>query len=247
MERIGLMITRGQVEHLGHACLKRLMLENHKTNIIGFGSSEKSGTSDNPLTHQQKVEAHNLVWGDAFHCVGLEDIGAKDNPDDWMAYVLHQIKVLGVDAPTDFYAGSILEARWYSSYFVDLCENPVFIDGNIKTWENPFTKRRIHIVDRSRDLVISSSEVRRLIEARDNLWKTKVLSQLHGFYEYAYPGHLRTPIQLYGDVTKWPGLSVYPKNTLGVCHETKSVYQLRADGKWRIFNSQESSLKSLGD
>jgi hypothetical protein len=62
-DRVGLMITRGQVEHLGHVALKAQMMLDNGRNIIGFGSSQKSGVLGNPLTPDQKRRAQLGAWG----------------------------------------------------------------------------------------------------------------------------------------------------------------------------------------
>lgn len=250
--RVGLMITRGQIEHLGHAALKAQMMVDNSYNIIGFGSCQKSREFGNPLTADQKRRAQQGAWGDAFKMVFLQDIGATDRSDDWVDYVMDRIRTNQLPEPTDFYAGSIHEARWYESFFADMRGSTPKTRGLFQVWENPETGKRIHILDRKANFAISSSEVRTLIERRDDLWKDMVPAKLWDFYDWEYPPELREAIILPAEQTLWPGLESYPVGTKGVLpkHLPVSfdgrVYILRADGKWRV-RTEADAAKSLGD
>lgn len=244
-KRVGLMITRGQIEHLGHTALKAQMLVDNSYNIIGFGSSQKSREFGNPLDADQKRRAQQGAWGDAFKMVFLQDIGATDRSDDWLDYVLDRIHTNQLPEPTDFYAGSLHEARWYESSFAPLKGDPTHVRGLFKVWESAETGKRIHILDRKLNYTISSSEVRTLIERRDDGWKDMVPAKLWDFYDWEYPPELRDAIDLHGDT--WPDLDIYPIGTKGIsADDPENVYLLRADGKWRPRTSADDA-KSLGD
>lgn len=244
-DRVGLMITRGQIEHLGHTALKAQMLVDNSYNIIGFGSSQKQREFGNPLTPDQKRRAQLGAWGDLFKMVFLQDIGATDRSDDWADYVMDRINSNQLPAPTDFYAGSTHEARWYESHFTRTLGEATYQRGLFKVWEDPVTGKRIHILDRKANYTISSSEVRTLIERRDPAWKDMVPARLWNFYDWEYPPELRDAIDLKGE--PWPDLSQYPVSTKGISKEDPDhVYLLRADGKWRSRTSADDA-KSLGD
>lgn len=257
-DRVGLMVTRGQVEHLGHVALKAQMMLDNGRNIIGFGSSQKSGVLGNPLTSDQKRRAQLGAWGEAFKMVFLQDIGATDLSTDWADYVFDRIRSNQLPAPTDLYAGSRAEARWYESHFARLDGDPTMVRGLFEVWENPNTGRRIHILDRRRHIEISSSEVRSLIERRDPRWRNMVPAKLWDFYEWEYPPELRDAVLLPEAQQHWPDARDYPVGTKGVkasdaaaqragrAQGVLPIWILRDDGVWRL-RSPEDDRKSLGD
>ena len=246
-DRTGLMITRGQVEHLGHGALKAQMMLDNSRNVIGFGSSQKSGEFGNPLTQDQKKRAQQGAWGDVFSMVFLQDIGATDRSWDWADYVFDRIASHQLPAPTDLYAGSVHEARWYEEHFAPLKGAPTYRRGLFDVWESTTTGKRIHILDRKMHIAISSSEVRTLIERRDPDWRDMVPAKLWDFYEWEYPPHLRDAIDLPDPEEFWPDAAEYPIGTKGIRDRDKeTVYILRADGKWRP-RTDADNAKSLGD
>lgn len=245
-DRVGLMISRQQVEHLGHSAIKAQMMLDNATNILGSGSSEKAAVPGNPLSPDQKLRAQKGLWGDSFKMVFLQDIGATDRTTDWADYVFDRIRSHQMPEPTDFYAGSTHEARWYESHFAVAKGDPTGVRGNFVFWENPITGKRLHILDRSKHLPISSSEVRDLIERRDDTWKSFVPARLWDFYEWEYPPHLRVAITWDGE--DFPPSDRHPVGT--TCIRTAHsdlVWSLRDDGKWRVRDPKEAGLKSLGD
>ena len=248
-DRTGLMVTRGQVEHLGHVALKSQMMLDNGRNVIGFGSSQKSAEFGNPLTPDQKKRAQQGAWGDVFSIVFLEDIGATDRSTDWADYVFDRIRSHQLPEPTDLYAGSLHEARWYEAHFAPLSGAPAHRRGLFDVWESPVTGKRIHILDRKMHIAISSSEVRTLIERRDPAWRDLVPAKLWDFYDWEYPPALRSAIALEGTEDDWPGLDDVPAGTKGVeagAPREAPVMILRADGKWRP-RTEADDAKSLGD
>lgn len=170
-DRVGLMVTRGQGIHLGHVALQAQMLADNSRNIVAFGSSEKSGAFGNPFTTEQKRHALHGLWGAAFKIIELQDIGASDRLTDWADYVFDRIDRNQLPEPTDIYAGSKVEARWYEGHFASLDGAPSYRRGSFDVWENRRTGRRIHILDRDMTPDLSASQVRTLIEQRDPAWK----------------------------------------------------------------------------
>jgi hypothetical protein len=246
-DRTGLMITRGQVEHLGHGALKAQMMLDNSRNVIGFGSSQKSGEFGNPLTQDQKKRAQQGAWGDVFSMVFLQDIGATDRSSDWADYVFDRITTHQLPEPTDLYAGSVHEARWYEDHFAPLKGPPTYRRGLFDVWESFETGKRIHILDRKLHIAISSSEVRTLIERRDPDWHDMVPAKLWDFYDWEYPPHLRDAIDLSEIEEFWPDTKNFPIGTKGIWDGNgDTVYILRADGKWRP-RTDADDAKSLGD
>ena len=134
--RVGLLVGREQVQHLGHNAIKSQMALDNSTNILAMGSSEKHGQPGNPLTPDQKIRAQKALWGDVFKIVALQDIGATDRPTDWADYVFDRIKSNLLPEPTDYYAGSIHEARWYAAHFAEPTGEPTGRRGTFVYWEN---------------------------------------------------------------------------------------------------------------
>ncbi len=251
-DHIGLMVSRGQMETLGHGKLKKQMMLDNSRNILCLGSSEKHGVEGNPLTPDQKRIAHQGLWGDAFKLCMLQDIGATDRTTDWADYVFSRIAANNMPEPTDFYAGSRHEARWYEAHFARITDKPDYRRGDFDVWENPETGKRIHILDRQVD-GISSSEVRTLIEQRDDRWKNMVPALLWDFYEWEYPPHLRVAIEVGPDnvshmpVHDFPSRDQVPVGTKAIyADEPERVFILRDDGNWRVRTEAENA-KSLGD
>lgn len=244
--RVGLIVTREQVQHLGHGAHKTQMIMDNSTNIIASGSSQKSGVYDNPLTHDQKRRAQKGAWGDLFKMIFLEDIGATDRSTDWGDYVFDRIKTNKLPEPTDLYAGSKHEARWYEHQFASLAGPASYTRGMFEVWENPETGKRIHILDRTKHIPISSSEVRSMIERRDITWHNFVPQTLWEFYEWEYPPHLRAAIERDSEAD-FP-TEHYPIGTKAIVRsKPDEIFILRADGKWRVRTEAELTAKSLGD
>lgn len=247
--RTGMTVSRNQVIHLGHAALHNQMLIDNSRNIMCSGSSQKSGVFDNPLTPDQKKRSLQGLWGDLFSIVFLEDIGATDRSTDWADYAFDRIRSHQLPEPTDLYAGSVHEARWYEQHFASLKGAPAYRRGLFDVWENEHTGKRIHILDRKIHLPISASEVRTLIERRDPTWQNFVPAKLIDFYEWEYPPALRDAIELSGPEESWPSLDAMPVGTKGVTDSEDReapVMLLRADGKWRP-RTVADDAKSLGD
>jgi len=250
--RVGLMITRGQIEHHGHAVLKQRMIRDNGFNIIGFGSCDKFRQPGNPLTAEEKLAAHEILWGDKFSHVFLQDLGATDHPDEWIDYVLSKIRSQHLPAPTDFYAGSKQEARWYTGHFSSLEGEPSYSSGGFEVWEDAVTGRRIHIADRTLGQAYSSSRVRALIEARDPDWQAEVDEKLFRFYEQVYPPGMRVPVEVHtapqGCKSLLQALALqHPVGTRVVHTATGEMQILRDDGKFRTYDPVDETAKSLGD
>ena len=244
-DSVGLMLTRGQGIHLGHTALQAQMLVDNGRNIVAFGSSQKSGEFGNPFTTDQKRRALQGLWNGAFKIIELQDIGASDRASDWADYVFDRIARNQLPEPTDLYAGSVTEARWYRQHFADLDGPPSFTRGAFQVWENADTGRRIHILDRDQGLRLSASQVRTLIEQRDPSWRDFVPAKLWDFYEWEYPPELRAAVEMPAGSWSLPEEGHYPVGTK-LLGQDGEILILRDDGKWRPRTAAESG-KSLGD
>lgn len=241
--RVGFGVFRIQGLHHRHAALMFRMIADNGRNIVGIGSVQKSGESGNPFSADQRRQAVAGLLGDKMKIVMLQDIGATDEGSEWSDYVFDRIAAAGLPEPTDFYSGSRHDARWYEDRFMPLRGDPDRVNDGVMTWESG--GKRVHIMDRSSGEVISSSEVRAMIERRDPEWKLHVPGILHDFYERNYPGHLRVAVTL-AEGDPMPGLETYPVGTKLLAEGMSEVVILRADGKWRP-RSEAESRKSMGD
>lgn len=244
-ERVGLMITRGQMIHMGHVALQSQMLVDNSRNIVALGSSQKSREFGNPFTTDQKRRALQGLWNGAFKMIELQDIGASDRATDWADYVFDRIKRNQLPSPTDLYVGSKVEARWYVHHFAELSGQSSFTRGAFEVWENPNTGMRIHVLDRDEHFRISASQVRTLIEQRDPAWRDSVPAKLWDFYEWEYPPELRAAVEYPFANGALPPDGEYPVGTKLLGPEGE-ILILRDDGKWRPRTVAESA-KSLGD
>ena len=176
----------------------------------------------------------------------LEDIGATDRSTDWGDYVFDRIASNQLPEPTDLYAGSKHEARWYEHHFASMAGERSYTRGMYDVWENPDNGKRIHILDRKLHVPISSSEVRSMIERRDPGWRSFVPQKLWDFYEWEYPPHLRSSLE-FSSPDEFP-TEGYPVGTKAVIADAPDeIYVLRDDGKWRVRPESELTAKSLGD
>lgn len=242
---VGLMVTRGQGIHLGHVALQTQMLVDNSRNIVAFGSSQKSGEFGNPFTTDQKRRALQGLWNGAFKMIELQDIGASDRVTDWADYVFDRIARNQMPEPTDLYAGSKTEARWYQQHFAELSGPPSYTRGAFEVWENETSGKRIHILDRDKHVQISASQVRTLIEQRDPAWRDSVPAKLWDFYEWEYPPELRAAINLSDFDDRGADQDAYPVGTKAITGDGQIVI-LRDDGKWRPRTAAENT-KSMGD
>lgn len=245
-DRIGLMTSRLQGITLGHGALMSQMTLDNSRNIMGIGSTEKSGVPGNPMSPEQRRMSLQGLCGDAFKIIFLRDIGSTDRSTDWVDYVLSRIESAGMPAPTDFYSGSKHDARWYQERFASLESEPSYRRGAFDVWESEDGRNRIHILDRTRHVPISASEVRSLIEQRDPTWRNFVPARLWNFYEWEYPPELRVALDvedpnmiINGDPKR------YPVGTKLV-GDGGEILILRDDGKWRVRTAAENA-KSMGD
>lgn len=249
-DRVGLMVTRGQVmTEEGHGALQARMFFDNSRNIIAFGSSQRSREPGNPLTADQKRRALYALWGDAFKMIFLQDIGATDRNSDWADYVLDRIRTNQLPDPTDLYAGSVHDARWYEGMFAPLTGEPSYKRGGFDVWENRETGKRVHILNRHTNrLAVSASAVRDLIERRDPSWRDFVPARLWEFYEWEYPPELRVAVEWPFGVDALPGADEYPLGTKLLARGRPEVLVLRDDGRWRPRTPAEiANAKSLGD
>lgn len=170
MKTTSLAVMRLQPLHRGHCRLINRMIQDFEVVIVGIGSADKSRTSHNPFTIEERIEMVRNVFGKRVKIVPLEDIGLVDITDEWCDYVLHKIESVGLPRPTDYFCGSKADSLWYKYHF----------DGD-----------HIHIRDRSSHNVPPATEIRTAIQLRDDSWKEFVPVLNHEIVEQNYPEKYR--------------------------------------------------------
>jgi nicotinamide mononucleotide adenylyltransferase len=224
--RIGLVVMRAQPLHRGHAALINLMRSDCDIGIVAFGSTQLSRVVRNPFTFEQRVEMLRAVFAGTVKPLPLVDIDSNVNTDDWVDYVLDKIRKLNLPLPTDYYSGSISDAKWYVNRFARLTD-PVTEVGFVKSYQGK-EGRRLHIMDRSLYQIPPAEEIRSLIERRDDEWKQYVPARLANYIEWNYPPELR--VALTSD--KLPADDAVPVGTR--CKVGNDLHRLHDDGKWRV-------------
>ena len=192
---VGFGIFRGVPVHNGHGDTANNMIFNHKEVIIGIGSANSKDLRRVPYSIEVRQQMWRNMFGNRIKFVPLADLGLVDYADEWYEYVLNKIAKLGLPLPTDYYSGSEVDAKWYTNYHAG--HDPICTDaGTYKIYHNRGTNRRLHIIDRSKRVVISGSDLRTSIELRDDSWKQWVPRVNHDLVENEYPPQLRIPLQL---------------------------------------------------
>ncbi len=229
--RVGLAVMRMQPPHRGHSALINLMRSDCDTAIVAFGSTQISRVVRNPFTFEQRLDMVRAVFGTSIKPLPLVDIDSNVNSDDWVDYVLDKVRKLNLPAPTDFYTGSVQDAKWYVNRFAQLTD-PVQEVGFVKTFTSPDSGRRLHIMDRSQFRIPPAEEIRSLIERRDAEWQQYVPARLVNYIEWNYPPELR--VALSGSTL--PAAETMPVGVRFALRDQngQTLYRLHDDGKWRV-------------
>lgn len=230
--RVGLVVARMQPPHRGHAGLINLMRSDCDVAIVAFGSTQHSRVMRHPFTFEQRVEMIRAMFGPTVKPLPLVDIDSNVNTDDWADYVLDKIRKLNLPEPTDFYTGSVQDAKWYVNRFAQLTD-PMIQVGTTRTYTSPRENKRLHILDRSLLDLPPAEEIRSLIERRDDEWKNYVPARLLNFIEWNYPPELRVAL-IGSQLPEADAMPVGTRFTLKAADGSSSLYRLHDDGKWRV-------------
>lgn len=225
--RVGLIVAELQTVHWGHVRLMMEMAASCDTGILAIGSTQLHGIEGHPFSFDQRKDMVRAVFGPQFKILPLQDIDASLETGDWLKYVLARVASASLPAPTDYFTGSTIDARFYTDYFASL-DDPSASNGPVRSFISPDQGRRLHIVDRASALSLSGREVRHLIEARDPEWRNYVPAKLWSYIERYYPPHLRTAIKTGGVMPE-----DVPVGTRCLVGNDPTVLVLRDDGKWR--------------
>jgi cytidyltransferase-like protein len=110
---VALAIMRLQPLHEGHKILINEMLKRCDEVIIGVGSTQESKTEKNPFTYEERKKMLKDAFKDKIKIIPLIDIGAKTK-EEWVDYVLCELKKYSLPTPTHYFSGSKEDANWYN-------------------------------------------------------------------------------------------------------------------------------------
>ena len=192
--RTGLVIGRFQPPHMGHVRTIERMLEECDTVIVCVGSTQLKAQVRHPFPWEVRKEMLERLFGSRVRMLPLVDIDSLDTKEDWLRYVLKRIRQQNLPEPTDFYAGSIVDARWYSQHFAGNGKTCIRQEPEITTYEHEDRSKRLHIAHDPAALPINATDLRTLIELRDPEWMAYVPEAIHDLVDYHYPGDLRLPV-----------------------------------------------------
>jgi nicotinamide-nucleotide adenylyltransferase len=143
----GLFIGRFQPYHTGHQLVIQGMTKLCGKVVIGIGSSEKSGSAENPYTAQERKEMiqQALQDEDIIPLFDIVFVNLPDHDDDaqWTQHVLEQV-------------GKV-DQVWTGNEWTQKC-----FDG------------KLEVKDIKEVPGISSTTIRQMIKDKDMDWKTKV-------------------------------------------------------------------------
>jgi hypothetical protein len=188
MKRVALAIMRIQPLHKGHTRIINKMNEDYETVLLGIGSTQKSRELWDPWTFEERKTMIRNVYGDRVKIVQLQDLGTTDGSNDWVDYVLGKIKKLGMPEPTDYFTGSLADARWYTGRFVlnDVSKVEDHTDFVVNGVE-----RKLHIIERSRSPYPPATDLRTFMSLRDDSWKQWIPAVNWDLVESTYPEGFR--------------------------------------------------------
>ena len=112
--KLGIIVGRFQVLHLGHTDMIQTAIELCERVGVFIGSSQESGTKKNPFDYEKRKEFLKLCFGDQIEVYPLPDIHVGNNAA-WGDYVLSSAKEVLGETPDVFISGE--ESRrdsWFS-------------------------------------------------------------------------------------------------------------------------------------
>lgn len=88
---LGILVGRFQTIHTGHEQMIRTALSLCDQVGVFVGSSQESGTANNPFPYGIRKELLNLLFGESIRVFPLPDIGVGNN-GTWGEYVLQNVR-----------------------------------------------------------------------------------------------------------------------------------------------------------
>ncbi|MBQ7475210.1 MAG: adenylyltransferase/cytidyltransferase family protein [Clostridia bacterium] len=88
---LGIVVGRFQMIHAGHVDMINAARRACDSVAIFIGSSQESGTAQNPFTYETRAEMFRRVFGDSVKVFPLPDIGVG-NVGQWGEYVISTVR-----------------------------------------------------------------------------------------------------------------------------------------------------------
>ncbi len=157
----GLILGRFQMLHSGHEYIINQALEMCEEVLIFIGSSDKSGTEENPFDYETRRTMLELIYNDKIKIAPLPDLGIG-NVFGWGDYVIDSAKNLGFEPDCMIYG------------IEDKCEK----------WFRDEIKNKMSFVKVDRnDIKINASALRKyMYDNQYEKWKEYVNPLLYKYY-----------------------------------------------------------------
>lgn len=182
--------ARIQPLHLGHTFIFNYMNEQFEDWSVGIGSTGRHNEPSNPWPQIDRQTMLRNVYGNRVRIIPLQDIGAEQGADTWCDYVMDKAVAIRLPEITDYFTGSEADAMWYKGRFWGGSENDPLLNTP-EYREKYFTKdgtlRKLHIIDRSKNIFPSATEIRTFLATRSDEWKKWVPAVNHELVENTFP------------------------------------------------------------
>lgn len=171
--QLGITVGRFQTFHNGHKdMLDRALALCDRVGVL-IGSSQESGTNNNPFSYELREELLRRVYGDRIEIVPLPDIGVGNNAT-WGEYVLDNVIRRFGTLPDLFVSGK--EARrieWFDGVnglsiaelyipkTIDISAarmRELIVDNDFDTWKSYCDERLWDAFPRLREIVLASRD-----------------------------------------------------------------------------------------
>jgi nicotinamide-nucleotide adenylyltransferase len=173
--------------HKGHGWLISQLVEDFDNVIVCIGSTQEYGTIRNPFPFELRKLMLKNVYGDRIKIVPLTDIGLNKPSYEWTEYILDKLLKLNMPSPTHCAIGSAVDSVWYNHHFYDGIHDNILTNTVIN---NEPVKRKLVVFDRNTNNWISGTDIRMLIQHRDERWKEYVPAVNHQLIEENFPKNL---------------------------------------------------------
>lgn len=190
---------KGHIDYLFKEALKECDIVN-----VGLGSTQLKGVMRHPFSFEQRKEMLMMCLTEEernrIRIIPLIDLNCDDVDlnngteleNAWSEYVFGKFVKQGLPEVDIYYAGSIADASWYIGYLLT-SDYKVNTNNHITTYESNVINKKVKVIDRTQTLNISATDVRSLIERRNDLWKEMVPEAIVDYIEDNYPVNLRVP------------------------------------------------------
>jgi len=113
--KLGMILGRFQIFHKGHQSIIDKALELCDEVLILIGSSDKSGTMENPFTYEMRESIIRSIYNDRVIIAPLPDLGVGNVPA-WGDYVIEACKAIKGVPDCVIYGEEDKCRDWYKNY-----------------------------------------------------------------------------------------------------------------------------------